>query len=167
MKSRRQYKKGETVYDTWRYVSEGEPSLEMQDGRQRSRRTALLECSRCSRTVTRRVDRLDRATCVCQKPGYRHGKTPKQVLQSRLKDIKKRCNMTSHRAYKDYGARGIYVCDEWTGRGGLANFVSWALANGYERYLQIDRIDNDGPYSPDNCRFVTPKQNTNNRRISN
>lgn len=57
--------------------------------------------------------------------------------------------------------RGIKVCEEWHE---ASNFILWALNNGYERGLQLDRIDNDGDYCPENCRFVTPKENSRNRR---
>jgi hypothetical protein len=64
-------------------------------------------------------------------------------------------------SYKYYGARGITVCDEWIKP---EPFLEWALANGYRDDLQIDRIDPDGNYEPTNCRWVTPKENANNRR---
>ena len=60
-----------------------------------------------------------------------------------------------------YAGRGITVCQEWRH---FKPFEEWALANGWEKGLQIDRIDNDGNYSPDNCRFLTPSQNNRNRR---
>lgn len=59
--------------------------------------------------------------------------------------------------YKD---RGISVCEEWKA---FVNFAEWALSHGYDDTLQIDRIDNDRGYSPDNCRWVTCRQNCNNR----
>ena len=62
------------------------------------------------------------------------------------------------RRYQD---RGIDVCDEWLV---FENFRDWALSHGYSDYLEIDRIDNDKGYCPENCRWVTPKVNTNNRR---
>lgn len=65
-------------------------------------------------------------------------------------------------SFRFYGARGISVCDEW--RGSPKAFCDWADANGYAKGMQIDRIDADGDYSPQNCRWVTAKQNSNNRR---
>ena len=63
--------------------------------------------------------------------------------------------------YERYGGRGISVCAEWHK---AENFIKWALENGYKKWLQIDRIDNNGNYCPDNCRWVTAKQNSRNRR---
>ena len=75
--------------------------------------------------------------------------------------MKNRCENPNRAKYKDYGARGIEVCDEWHN---TENFCKWALENGYEEGLQIDRIDNNGNYEPNNCRWVTPKENSRNRR---
>lgn len=65
------------------------------------------------------------------------------------------------RTKKDYHDRGITVCEEWLV---FENFRDWALANGYSEEKQIDRIDNDKGYCPENCHWVTPKENMNNRR---
>lgn len=75
--------------------------------------------------------------------------------------MKSRCENKNRKKYKDYGGRGIKVCDEWQE---AINFVSWALQNGYKKGLQIDRINVNGDYEPNNCRWVTPKENARNRR---
>lgn len=73
--------------------------------------------------------------------------------------MKQRCSNPKVERYPQYGGRGITVCEEWQT---FKPFMEWALANGYEEGLQIDRIDNDGNYEPRNCRWVTPRENTLN-----
>lgn len=72
-----------------------------------------------------------------------------------------RCEDKKRAKYNDYGGRGISVCKEWHDPN---VFMDWAFENGYEEGLQIDRINNDGNYEPSNCRWVTLKENTRNRR---
>jgi hypothetical protein len=74
-----------------------------------------------------------------------------------------RCNTPSHKSYKDYGGRGISVCSQWHE---FPNFQEWALANGYNDNLTIDRIDVNGNYEPSNCRYVDMVTQCNNRRSS-
>ena len=72
-----------------------------------------------------------------------------------------RCCCESYTAYRHYGGRGITVCDEWKI---YENFKEWSLKNGYADELEIDRKDNNGGYSPDNCRYVTHAVNMRNKR---
>jgi hypothetical protein len=77
--------------------------------------------------------------------------------------MKKRCYGTRQRYREAYAARGIGVCDEW--RENYAEFRRWALANGFDKGLSLDRIDNDSGYRPDNCRWIpTGQQQENTRR---
>lgn len=94
---------------------------------------------------------------------YKHGFTVTHPqLMNVWQTMKSRCNNQNREKYKDYGARGIKLCEEW--EHSAESFCKWALDNGYKEGLQIDRIDNDGNYEPSNCRWVSAKQNSRNRR---
>ena len=73
-----------------------------------------------------------------------------------------RCYNPNESEYLRYGGRGISVCKEW--RNNFFAFQEWALNNGYNETLTIDRINNDGDYEPNNCHWATMKQQSNNRR---
>lgn len=75
--------------------------------------------------------------------------------------MKKRCYSPFNRSYQHYGAKGITICDEWLNDKWA--FYKWAIENGYKDGLQIDRIDNSKGYSPDNCRWLTHKEQQNNK----
>lgn len=78
--------------------------------------------------------------------------------------IKARCLNPNHKSYKQYGARGISICNEWLNS---ETFINWCINNGWSKGLQIDRYpDNNAGYQPTNCRFVTSKVNNNNTRKS-
>lgn len=107
-------------------------------------------------------------TKLKRKGNYHHKGNPIHGLFKENKNLfniwetmKQRCYNPKRHNYARYGGRGIVVCDEWL----IAkNFVLWALDNGYKKGLQLDRIDNNKGYSPDNCRWVTAKKNAQNTR---
>jgi hypothetical protein len=84
-----------------------------------------------------------------------------KTIWSRMKD---RCYNEAHISFKYYGARGIGICDLWLNS--FDAFETWALLNGYESHLSLDRVNTFGGYSPDNCRWATNKMQQGNRRDS-
>jgi len=77
-------------------------------------------------------------------------------------EMLKRCYIESTKAYKDYGGRGIGVCDEW--QSDFISFYNWAVNNGYQTGRSLDRINNDGHYEPSNCRFADRATQSRNKR---
>ena len=77
------------------------------------------------------------------------------------KNMLKRCNKPNDKSYVNYGGRGIKVCPEWQD---YKVFKSWAIRSGYSETLTIDRINNDGGYEPQNCRWVTMAVQSRNKR---
>lgn len=75
-----------------------------------------------------------------------------------------RCYYPSTHGYERYGGRGIKICDEWINN--PQSFYDWAINNGYDKNLTIDRIDVNGNYEPSNCRWVTKEVQDNNRRTN-
>lgn len=87
-----------------------------------------------------------------------------KILYRRYYHIKERCYNPNSKAYKRYGGRGIAMCDEWLNS--YQAFEEWCLSHGFSKELAIDRINNDGDYAPNNCRFVTLKENNQNRNTT-
>jgi hypothetical protein len=92
------------------------------------------------------------------KHGHRHTK-----LYNSWLSMRRRCHDVNHIEYPRYGAKGIVVCDNW--KNSFIDFMLWAYENNYVCGLQIDRINNDLGYFPENCRWVTAADNARNRRF--
>lgn len=97
---------------------------------------------------------------IANKSNSKHNKTHTS-LHNRWKSMRQRCLNPNNKSYKNYGARGISICEEWSD---FNNFYNWALNSGYEENLELDRIDNNKGYTPQNCHWVTSLENNHNRR---
>lgn len=100
--------------------------------------------------------------CIDCKNHRRYGKKKNKRINIIYNGMKARCYNSNTPEYKNYGGRGIKICDEWLDN--YWNFENWAINNGYKNNLSIDRINNDENYEPNNCRWATRIQQQNNTR---
>ncbi len=137
-------------------------------------RLAVFECPECNKYFKLNIKaKATKTTKQCpscntleiQNTIKSHNKkTSLENLQTIFRGMKERCYLKTSRAYKNYGGRGITVCNEWLDD--KNNFINWSLLNGYSDLLSIDRINNDKGYSPKNCRYVNRNiQARNTRKI--
>ena len=108
-----------------------------------------------------RRGRVESCGCLLREKINKHGMARSRIYRIYMA-IKGRCTNINSPQYKYYGERGISMCNEWLNS--FQTFYDWAMTNGYRDDLTIDRIDNERDYSPDNCRWVTMQEQSENKR---
>ena len=155
-------------YNGFKVVKEVE-----KKGKSHSRRAKFI-CKKCKRMFEANVTNIMRAStssCGCARYDSvtKHGDlkidSKYKSLRNTWNNINQRCSNKKNPRYKDYGGRGISLCDEW--KNNYLTFRDWSIKNGWEAGLQIDRIDNDGNYEPDNCKWVTNIENNQGEKKRN
>ena len=139
----------------------------------RTRWIVRCECGTLKSVEPRRVISGNTMSCGClksentvafnKKTKVKHGGR-RDRLYTIWHNMKQRCFGTTYKDYPQWGGRGITVCDEW--RNDYSEFKRWALSNGYDEGLSLDRIDVNGDYDPSNCRWVDWHTQAKNRTNS-
>ena len=137
------------------------------------KRFGIYKCGFCGTNFKANTNDINRGyikSCGCyqkrrvSEANKTHGKRYTRLYKIWI-NIKDRVLNPKNKRYNDYGGRGITICDDW--KNDFIPFYNWAMSNGYEenKGLSIDRIDNDGDYSPENCRWTTQTIQCRNQRI--
>lgn len=123
--------------------------------------TTIVIANRLKNELTRSCGCLRRESNLANKTSHGLSGTHLYAVWNGMKG---RCYNPNNHNYSRYGQRGITVCDDW--KDSFETFAMWAKSNGYKDGLSIDRIDNDGNYCPDNCRWTNTHDQNNNRSVS-
>ena len=155
------YRKGDNI-NGFTFIMDITPYISPSGNRKRKVTVLCPVCSKEFDALLGDIRSSNIGSCSCVR-GENHGLT-KHKIHNVWNGMKQRCYNVNSKFYKDYGGRGITVCDAWLNS--FKSFYNWCMQNGYEEGLQIDREINGGNYEPGNCRFVTAVVNSRNRRTS-
>ena len=120
-------------------------------------KTKCIECGKEKHLRASDLYNIKQISCRCNI--IKHGLNESRIYGI-YHNMKDRCLNPRCDAFKNYGGRGIKICDEWLNENGFINFYNWAINNGYNNELTIDRININGNYEFNNCRWITKSLNT-------
>lgn len=123
----------------------------------------LCTCGKTTIVGTGNLTSGKTKSCGHRKNAPKHGKAGTRIYTI-YQSMKQRCENPHNTNYKSYGGRGIKVCQAW--RKSFEIFSEWALSNGYDDSLELDRINVNGDYSPENCRWISHLEQCQNRRTN-
>lgn len=135
-----------------------------EKGKYKYHYVCLCSCGNITKVSLAHLMSYHTTSCGCKRVSAcgdnfrKHGESTTKLF-SVWRGIKSRCNNTND---SRYGGRGISLCDEW--KHDFIAFKSWAINNGYNEYLTIDRINNNGNYEPNNCKWSTASEQSKNKR---
>ena len=146
----------------------------IKNGKQNVKAKCICECGKITTPTVSRILSGKTKSCGCwsiekmTRNKIKHGMSHTRIYGV-WKGMYKRCYDKECEEYKNYGGRGISICDEWLGEIGVKNFINWALSNGYNENAErgectIDRINVNGNYEPDNCKFSNMQEQLYNKR---
>lgn len=140
--------------------------LDIYYNKKQHRKYVSIICNKCNKIKNVRFSDVEKYSnqCLCNNIKYIHDEHHKRLYRI-YHHIKDRCYNSNNDAYKNYGFKGVRMCEDW-----LSDFIvfkQWALNNGYDKTLTIDRINSNGDYCPENCRWITKSENVARSNISN
>lgn len=141
---------------------------ELSSGRKKAQYLCICDCGKTLYVVADSLRTGSTKSCGChhsdplKQYSTKHGKRYERIY-SIYCDMKKRCYNNHSAGYKNYGGKGIKICDAWFNN--FMSFYEWSMENGYKDNLTIDRIDSSGNYEPSNCQWITRSENISKRNI--
>lgn len=152
-------------FGRWLVIEKAAP-FKRKDGKKETQYLCKCDCGTIKVRKTKDILHGNSKSCGCyNSENMRNRRKTHGMTESRIYHIwdgmKERCKINTEN-HKHWAGKGIKICDEWLGEKGFENFFKWSMDNGYSDNLTIDRIDGDGDYEPNNCRWVTYEVQNNN-----